>query len=215
MNSLTLPIRAINWAYECPTAMLAGVYTGRASIITEPWRARWRASVELAPVGGEDEFRQIRSFLAQRKGRIVPFKIAATAEPQNENTGVTVGANADQGDTSMTISGAATALLDGQYVTVNGQLLCLTADQSGTTINFRPPLREDAAAGTPVATASPYAFVHMAESRLGYSVGLGPIFGASFEVEEAIREPGGDLEFVTFDETDRTFDDDDISWDNG
>jgi len=144
--------------------------------------------VELAPMQGESNIRAVRSFIAKRKGQLIPFRLMATEGAQNGNSGVTVSATAAQGATSMTITGAATALKDGQFVTVNAQLLCLTADQSGSTINFRPPLRQSASAGTVVVTSRPYAFVYMAASRIGYSTSPGRLFNVSFAVEEAVGE---------------------------
>lgn len=183
-----LNIRAIRWIFDCPAAVNLSGWTGAATVITEPWRAKWRAEVELAPVIGEANVRRLRSFLAQRKGRIVPFRLNATETAQNANSGVTVASTAAQGATAITLAGAATALKEGQFLTVNGQLLCCTADQSGSTVNFKPPLRETASAGTVVVTSRPYALVTMAASRMGWSTAPGRVFGIGFAAEEAVLE---------------------------
>jgi hypothetical protein len=187
-----LRIKAIEWTFSRNDGVNVSGWDGSRTVVADPWSAKWRAKVELVPIIGENNFRAIRSFLAQRKGQIVPFRLNATEAPQNANSGVTVASTAAQGATSMTLAGAATPLKDGQYVTVNGQLLCCTADQSGSTINFKPPLRQQAAAGTTVVTARPYALVFMATARLGWSVDPGQVYGVTFAAEEAVRETDPD-----------------------
>lgn len=184
-------IRSIEWSFITPSQNNVSGWTGRPTIVVEPWRAKWQAAVELKPML-IDTFRPVRAFLASRKGAIHPFRIAATEGPQNNNSGVSVGITAAQGASSMTISGAANQLKDGQYATVNGQLLMITADQSGSTISFKPPLRKQATAGTLVVTSEPYAHVYLIGSEIGWKADLGPIYWASFEVEEAILEADPD-----------------------
>jgi hypothetical protein len=101
-----------------------------------------------------------------------------------------VAALAAQGATAMKLSGCTTPLLEGQLITVNDQLLQLTADQEGSGwVYFEPQLREAANGGTPVETANPYAFVYMTSSRNGWSVDPGAVYGIAFAVEEAVNEP--------------------------
>lgn len=128
-------------------------------------------------------FQPLRSFFVRCNGPANRFKIPGVAESQNANSGVTAGAAA-VGSSSMTISGAASALTEGQLVTVNEQLLALVADQTGSTITFEPPLRAAVALGAAVETSQPWAVVKMA-GDIGWQVELGPIFTASFSVEEA------------------------------
>lgn len=194
MAYITAPdfaLRSVNWSLDRPAQNNMSSWTGKRTVVANPWHGKWRARVELATVQGEDKVRSLRSFLARCKGQVNTFRLYATAGAQNSNKDVLSASAAAQGATSMTISGADTTLLDGQMVTVNGQLLVLTADQSGSTITFEPPLRKAVSAGTTVVTSRPYALVYMANSQQGYSIEPWRLFGSSFEVEEAILEPDG------------------------
>lgn len=184
-------IRSIEWELDRPGQINSSVYTGRRSVLQNPWHAKWRAKVELAMVQGESEFRLLRSFFARCEGQINVFRIYATTEAQNANTGVTVASTAAAGATSMTISGATTPLTEGQFFTVNGQLCVCIADQSGSTLTFEPPLRAQAASGAIVVTSRPYALVSMTASSLGWSIGAARRYGAGFSVEEAIGDADG------------------------
>ncbi len=152
-------IRSIDWTLSRPSQVNVSAYTGRRSVVANPWFGKWSARVELAPMVGDDNVRLLRSFIA----------------------GVEVSSTAIAGATTMGITGADTDLLEGQMVTVNGQLLQLTDDQSGANLTFQPPLREEAASGTRVVTRRPYALVSMTGPDLGVSVGLGPQYGISFD----------------------------------
>lgn len=187
----TLKIRSLEPRLDRPAQANVSQWTGRRTLIANPWHGKWSFKVELAPIVTETNVRTIRSFLARCKGSLNTFRIYATQAAQNSNSGVTVTSTVAAGVTSFAISGAATTLKDGQFVTVNGQLLQLTADQSGTTLTFEPPLRQQATAGTKVVTSRPYALVYMTNSQLGWSVGAGQQYGISFDVEEAILETDG------------------------
>jgi hypothetical protein len=89
------------------------------------------------------------------------------------------------GVVTLSLSGYSTSLTDGQMVTVGGQLLQLTADQSGAAITFEPPLRAQAAAGDAVETANPFATVRLTQSEVGWAIEPPQRFTTSFDVEEA------------------------------
>lgn len=194
MAFITAPdfkIVTIRWELSRPAQINRSDWTGRRTVVVNPWHAKWRAHVELAVQQGEENFRALRSFFARCRGSVNTFRLYATAGKQNDNFNVRVDTAAAQGATSLTLAGYDTALLDGQMVTVNGQLLQLTKAQSGATITFEPPLREAAAAGEPVATSRPYALVHMAQSSSAWGVEPWRRFTTSFDVEEAILEADG------------------------
>ena len=182
---------AIQWTYGRADNVGQKAYTGSRNIVTNPWSGKWTAHLEYPSIQGEDKARVIRSFIAQRRGRLIAFRLPATTAPQNSNHGVTVASTAQAGATSMTISGASTALSDGQFVTMNGQLLCLTANQSGSTINFQPPLRESATSGTTVVTKRPYARMFLADSSASWTVGQYRLFMFTLDVEEAVLDDDG------------------------
>lgn len=194
MAYITAPdfrIKSIDWSLDRPGQSNVSAWTGKRTAAVNPWHSKWSAHVELAMVQGEAGFRALRSFFVRCKGTLNTFRIYAVVEPQNSNSGVTVSVAAAQGATSVSITGAATALLDGQMLTINGQLLQATSNQSGSAVTFEPPLRKAAALGTKVVTSRPYALVHLAASAFGYNTSPGRLFSTSFDVEEAILEADG------------------------
>lgn len=188
MAIVTLPsparIKAIQWTLDRPAQINTSGYTGRRTVVANPWHGKWRASVELAAMDAT-MILGWRAFLAKLKGQINTFRLPASEGAQNANLGVVATSTAAAGATSITLTGATTALLSGQFITVNEQLLQVT-DVSGSTVTFQPPLRVQATAGTGVVTANPYALVAMTDSMTGWTADLGPVYGVAFEVEEVI-----------------------------
>ena len=191
VSTPTLPLKSVKWTFRRGDNLLASGWTGNALVAANPWSGKFVASVTLATVQGESNVRTLKSWLARLKGSTQTFRLMATAGAQNANSGVTVTSTVAQGSTALDLSGAATPLTDGQLLTVNDQMLVCTADQSGSTVHFLPPLRQQAVAGTAVATAHPYCLVYMASSKNGWSIDKDQLFGISFDVEEAIDEGTG------------------------
>jgi hypothetical protein len=191
ISAPTFRVRSITWDLDQPGDANVSAWTGKRQAVTNPWHGRWSARVQLAPVVGEANVRALRSFLARCRGKLNTFRLRATEGAQNANSGVTASATVAAGARSMDIIGYTTPLLDGQFVTVKGQLLQLTADQSATLITFEPMLRQQITGGTTVVTSRPYALVYMTSSANGWSVDPGQQYGISFDVEEAILEDDG------------------------
>lgn len=186
-------IKQIEWSLDRPAQVNRSEWTGKRTVMADPWHGKWRARAELASVQGEAGVRALRAFLVALKGTVNTFRLYATIEAQNANTGVTVNTTAAAGATSLIITGASTALLAGQYFTVNGQLCCCTAAQSGSTLTFQPPLRVQATSTTKVVTARPYALVALTDSRVGWSIGQARMHSITIDVEEAILETDGSV----------------------
>lgn len=184
ISAPALGIANIEWALDRPAQINIDLVNKRT--VGTPLYGKWFASVELAPIVGESNFRLVRSFLFRCNGVANAFQLAATCAAQNANSGVTLSAAASAGDTTVTISGASTPLLDGQLVTINDQLLQLTEDQSGSTLTFEPPLRAAVSAGAAVETANPYAVVRLAIGGIAYENSSGQRFDCSFAVEEVV-----------------------------
>jgi hypothetical protein len=186
----TLPIHSIQWTLDQPAQVNVSSWTGKRTAMADVWHGKWRAHVELATQQGESGAAPYIAFLAKVRGSLNTFKIAATAGAQNSNSGVQLAASTAAGARAVNIFGMATSLTAGQKVTINDQLLQLTADQEASGwIYFEPPLREAANVGTPVETANPYALVYMASQQLGYEIGTWRRYGIVFDVEEAVAEP--------------------------
>ena len=122
------------------------------------------ASVAIE-VSTEDEARLWRSFHSKLRGAANTFRLPATMCPQ-ETGSITMAATAAAGSTLISTTGwggASAPLKEGQYITVNDQLLVLTADVpasgSSRTLSIDPPLRAQATAGTPVEITNPTGLV--------------------------------------------------------
>lgn len=185
------PIREIQWTLDQPSQANVSAWTGKRTVMSQPWHAKWSAHVDLAVRQGDEGFRTLRSFFIRLRGSTNTFRLYASAGPQNSNAGVTLSADAAAGAMSISITGATSPLLDGQYFTLNGQLCCCTADQAGAALSFLPPLRKAATAGTTVVTSRPYALVYLSGSPVSWSIAQWRRFGLSFDAEEAILEADG------------------------
>lgn len=186
-----LRIGKIAWSPARPGNALVSPYTGNGPVITNPWHARRSAAVTLAPIVGEAGIRSYRSFIGQMKGRNNVTRLPATESAQNANSGVKLSAAAAAGATSISITGAATPLLDGQLATINGQVVQLTADQAGAVLTFEPPLRAAAAINTTVVTSRPYMLASLTSSANGWSASQGTLYNAGFGMDEAVLEADG------------------------
>jgi hypothetical protein len=186
----TFRIKTITWTLDRPGQVNTSAWTGKRTTVTDPWHGKWSAHVELATLQGETGAAAYMAFLAKVRGALSTFQLPATAGAQNTNSGVTVATSAAQGATAVDLTGYGTSLTAGQKVTINDQLLQLTADQEASGyIYFEPPLREAANVGTPVETANPYALVYMADTKQGYSIETWRRYGISFDAIEAVGEP--------------------------
>lgn len=189
MTLITAPtfrIASIEWGLDRPAQVNRSAWTGRRTVVGNPWHAKWRARVELTRLQGDAEFRSIRAFFARCKGQINTFRLPATVEAQNANTGVTLSAAAAAGATELTITGAGTAMEEGQMVTLNDQLLIIT-EVVGGTLTFEPTLRIAAASGTTVETANPTCLVALSQPEIAWSIAPYRMHSLSFDVEEAIE----------------------------
>lgn len=149
-------------------------------------------SVEIE-VSNENEDRAWRVFHALLRGPANTFRLPATQCQQTVITGTAIQAAAGATAGAVTTStknwvNASVLLKAGQYVTVNDQLLMLTADvpASGTnrTISFDPPLRAAVTTNTTVEAANPTGLVYIPggeqpQTRDG-------VMTWAFEAEEAI-----------------------------
>lgn len=197
LPSTTRFAKRVTWTLDRPAQVNRSAYSGKRQVVATPWQARWTAVVEMVPIIGEANVRTWRSFLARLKGPVNTFRLPATEGAQTAIAQATVATTAAAGSTSLVLAnstspGAAIALLDGHMVTVNDQLLQLTADGAfnagtgQTTISFEGPLRAAANAGTAVETRNPTALVALADSKSGWAVDPGKIYGLSQLVVEEV-----------------------------
>lgn len=185
----TFAIREIDWYLDRPAQVNRSGYSGSREVVANPWHGKWRATVTLKTEQGEENIRAMRGFLASLDGQVNSFLLPATEGAQLGAGAVTAAADAAQGATSITLSIAA-AMTAGMFATVtlpsgNRQMVMLTQDIAGSTISFKPALREAVSAGAGIEIANPACEVALANSEFGWSVAQWRQYGISFDVEEA------------------------------
>jgi hypothetical protein len=146
------------------------------------------ASVAIE-VATEAEARAWRGFHARLRGALNTFRLPASECVQATGS-INLAAGAAAGANSVSTAGwagASALLAEGQYITINDQLLVLTADvpASGTnrTLSFEPPLRAAAGNGVPVEIANPTGLVFIPGGEAPQTVN--GVTTWSFEAEEA------------------------------
>jgi hypothetical protein len=200
-------VKSVSWSFDQPAQVNSSEWSGTRTVVSNPWHGKWSAKVDLSTQQGDGAFRAARAFFTQLKGQLNTFHLPAVEAPQNSNTGVTVATTAAQGAVSIALTGLTDALVIGNMITVNGQLLSLTSVGSlvagAQTVGFMPALRAQATATTAAQTAKPYALVALTDSSFTWDIGSWRRYGLSFTVEEAVGEtdgasPDGDTWNATF-----------------
>lgn len=188
-------IKSVSWSFDQPAQVNSSGWSGKRTVVSNPWHGKWSAKVDLASQQGDGAFRAARAFFTQLKGQVNTFHLPAVEAPQNSNTGVTVATTAAQGDSSLDLTGLTDALVIGNMITVAGQLLSLTSvgalSTGDQTVGFMPALRASVTSGTDAQTAKPYALVALTDSSFTWDIGSWRRYGLSFMVEEAVGETDG------------------------
>jgi hypothetical protein len=188
-------VKSVSWSFDQPAQVNSSEWSGTRTVVSNPWHGKWSAKVELSTQQGDGAFRAARAFFTQLKGQVNTFHLPAVEAPQNSNTGETVATTAAQGAVSIALTGLTDALVIGNMITVNGQLLSLTSVGSlvagAQTVGFMPALRGQATSGDAAQTAKPYALVALTDSSFTWGIGSWRRYGLSFTVEEAVGETDG------------------------
>jgi hypothetical protein len=185
----TVRLRHIEWQLDRPAQINVSAYTGSRKVVANPWHGKWTAKVQLAAIQGEANVLTWRSFFAKLKGSINTFQLPATEAAQHGSGTSTVSSGGAQGATTMVLNNTP-PLVAGMMATVtlpsgNKQLLLLTADISGSTITFEPPMRETASVGAVVDSVNPFALVCLSDSSFGWSLDPARMYNIGFDVVEA------------------------------
>ena len=178
-------------------------------------RGWWECSYSLPTIGGSASASPWRSFIAQMRGGANDCQVpvdGVSQRPFPESGAATLwldfaaadyysegGSNyqplvagASQTGRSLTTDGwneNSTVLIAGQFVTVDNQLLVLTADvvadnTGAATISFEPPLRASPADNAAIEFRDPYALMYVTESPT-YTYETGVYYNFSLEFREA------------------------------
>lgn len=112
MANIPLPssvrIRRVEWRLDRPGQANVSAWTGKRTVVSNPWHGKWSAQVELAPIIGEANVRAWRATLAKLKGVINTLQLPATEGPQHAGGSPGIAANAAQGATSLTLTAGST-----------------------------------------------------------------------------------------------------------
>ena len=219
MTTITLPAspRAASdsWKLVMPTQTNISGWTGARTTLASG-RGWWECSYSLPPMTPA-QFRSWRSFLSKMRGQAnetqVPidggraqypapnlkYNAALSLDFENQSYYSEGGSNytprvngASQTGRSLTTDGwdaNKLVLREGDLVTINNQLLQITADvtssSSGSaTISFEPPIRTSPADNTAIEFRQPYALMYIEETP-GWTHDLGPTYGLQINFREA------------------------------
>ena len=145
------------------------------------------AAVEIF-ANTENQIRLLRSFHAKLRGPANTFHLPVSECDQHSGGNPTVSSGGGAGATTVTLSGSP-GLTEGQYATIpltggGAQLVLLTANISGSTLAFDPPLRAAAAAGGTVETVNPYGVMALPQGA-PEPEDVNGVMTWAFEAEEA------------------------------
>jgi hypothetical protein len=141
---------------------------------------------------GEASVAPWRSFFAKMQGAANDFRLPVSEIAQSASTATPLVNGGSQTGRSIVTDGwplSSTVLSAGMYVTINNQLLQLTADvvsngSGQATISVAPAVRTSPADNAPIEFKNPYALMYMLEEPT-VSVEPGLVYSTSFSAREA------------------------------
>lgn len=220
MATITFPSepgpQSMQWRLNQPTQINVSEWTGRRQALSSG-RGWWECTYQLPPVVTTASFNPWRAFLALARGGANEFQVPVDPTAQEPDTEGASGATLDlnfaireyfvtngsvsnayinaggQTGRSLTTSGWPendTVLSAGEFVTINDQLLQLTADvvsdnSGNATITFEPPIRTSPANNDPIEYRNPYALMYLAEVP-PYTVEPGYVYNLRMEFKEVV-----------------------------
>jgi hypothetical protein len=209
---------SMQWRLDQPTQINTSAWTGKRQALPSG-RGWWECSYNLPPIVGTAAFNPWRAFIALSRGGANEFRVPVDPTPQEPDTatptdGSTLSldfivreyfslggttsldayvSGAGQTGRSLTTGGwpsSDTVLAAGEFVTINDQLLQLTADvvsdgSGNATITFEPPIRVIPASGDSIEYRNPYALMYLTEIPV-YDVSMGYAYSIQLNLREAI-----------------------------
>lgn len=174
MTTITLPLtprpNGMAWKLIQPSQSNVSGWTGSRQVLPSG-RGWWECQYSLPPIGGTSNVLAWRSFFAQARGAANDFKVPVDVVAQSRLPNTVLVRGAGQTGRSIITDGwhaSSTVLRAGQFVTIEDQLVQLTAnatsDGSGiATVTFEPAIRSAPADNAPVEYRNPYALMYMTE----------------------------------------------------
>lgn len=181
----------MTWRLIQPAQNNISGWTGARQVLASG-RGWWECSVSLPPMVGEAYVAPWRSFFAKLQGTANDFRLPVNEIAQSSSTATPLVNGGSQTGRSIATDGwplSSTVLSAGMYVTINNQLLQLTADvvsngSGQATISVAPAVRTSPANDAPIEYKNPFALVYMLEEPT-VSVEPGLVYSTSFSARES------------------------------
>lgn len=196
MATITFPSTpspaSMSWRLVQPAQMNISEWTGARQVMPSG-RGWWDCNVEMPPIVGESRVNAWRAFFGLAQGAANNFRVPVSPTAQSSASSTPRINGAAQTGRSLITDGwpvSTTVLAAGQYLTINDQLLQLTAavtaNASGqATISIAPAIRVSPADNALIEFKNPYALMFFTEDP-GYSVEAGAVYSLSFNLRESI-----------------------------
>jgi hypothetical protein len=195
MTTITFPStpkpQTMSWRLVQPSQNNVSGWTGKRQVLVSG-RGWWECEITMPPIVGSANVNPWRAFLAKTQGSANDFRIPVdpTAQSSLSNTVLTNGAS--QTGRSIATDGwpnSTTVLVAGQYVTINDQLLQLTADVTSNgsgqaTLTVEPPVRQPVADNSAVEYKNPYCLMYLNE-KPSLSQEPGYVYSFSLSLRES------------------------------
>lgn len=195
MATITFPSTpapsGMTWRLIQPAQNNISGWTGARQVLASG-RGWWECSVSLPPMVGEASVAPWRSFFAKLQGAANDFRLPVNEIAQSSSTATPLVNGGSQTGRSIVTDGwplSTTVLSAGMYVTINNQLLQLTADvvsngSGQATISVAPAVRTSPADNAPIEFKNPYALMYVLEEPT-VSVEPGLVYSTSFSARES------------------------------
>lgn len=195
MATITFPSTpapsGMTWRLIQPAQNNISGWTGARQVLASG-RGWWECSVSLPPMVGEASVAPWRAFFAALQGSAKDFQLPVNELAQSSSSATPQVNGASQTGRSIVTDGwpvSSTVLPAGMYVTINNQLLQLTANitsnSSGqATISVAPAVRVSPADNAAIEFKNPYALMYMIEEPT-VSVEPGLVYSTSFSARES------------------------------
>jgi hypothetical protein len=179
------------WRLVMPAQTNVSDWTGRRQTLASG-RGWWEAQITFPPIVGSANINAWRSFIAKSRGSANDFQVPVDPTPQSALGSLPTTNGVNQTGRAIATDGwpgSATLLSAGQFVTINNQLLQLTADfvtnVSGQgTLNVEPPVRIPVADNTAIEYKNPFCLMYLVEEPT-LSVETGYVYSLSLNLRES------------------------------
>lgn len=195
MATITFPAtpraQSMAWRFVMPSQTNVSDWTGKRQTIASG-RGWWECQLTLPPIVGTANINVWRSFIAQARGRTNDFQVPVDPTAQSSASATPLVNGAGQIGRTLASDGwplSSTVLQAGQFVTINNQLLQLTANvvsngSGQATLTFEPPIRVSPSDNAAIEFKNPYCLMYMVEEPT-LSVEAGYVYSLSLNLRES------------------------------